>query len=78
MTIKVIMEKMKGMREDARKIKDSNSGAVGGSEDLQNCDTSQQVPNDPGERRPTEGGLGSIQDEDLTTECQKVCVCCEK
>ena len=55
LTIKEIVEKMKGIREDARRIKDSNSGAVGGSDNLQNCRTSEQVPKDVGEERPTEG-----------------------
>ena len=63
------MEKMKEMREDARKGQDSNSGAVEGSNNLQNWGTLDLVPNDQGEKRPSRGGLGATQVEDETIGC---------
>ena len=63
------MEKMKGMREDAKKGQGSNSGAVEGANNLQNWGSLNLIPTDLETKRPTEGGLGTARAEDMTMRC---------
>ena len=64
------------MRMNIRKCMDSKSGAVKSQDKIQNCGPSKQVPTDVVGKWPTEGGMDSTQNEDLTTKCGKLCENC--